>query len=163
LPSWLTEEADEPTNATRPPALAAMSSDQGTADRESLDLTRRKILLAPDTFDRRDHVMTAAAYQLHVTATAHSAARDHPGFVPDVYLASLTGQDLHSPAADPPILAVELCTAGMWQRTRGGYRVLDWPAVQMCIDHVRELRAVDRRAPARPYQLRHAQPEHSGT
>jgi hypothetical protein len=129
-----------------------MSSDQGTADPESLDHARRKILRAPDAFDRRDHVMTAAAYQLHVTATAHSAARDHPGFVPDVYLASLAGQDPHGPAADPAILAVELCSAGMWQRTRGGYRVLDWLAVHMCIEHVRELRAVDKRAPARHRQ-----------
>jgi hypothetical protein len=132
--------------------MAPMSSDQGTAARENLDRAKRKILRAADTFDRRDHVMTAAAYQLHVTATAHSAACDRPGFVPDEYVTSLTGQDLHSPAADPAILAAELCTAGMWQRTGGGYRVLDWPAVQMCIDHVRELRTVDKSATVRQRQ-----------
>ena len=121
-----------------------MSSDQGTADRENPDHTRRKILRAPDTFDRRDHVMTAAAYQLHVTATAHSAARDHPGFVPDEYLAGLTGEDLHSPSVSPAVLATELCSAGMWRPADGGYRVLDWLAVQASINHARELRTVDK-------------------
>ena len=121
---------------------------QVTGDRDGSDPARLKILRAADTFDRRDHVMTAAAYQLHVTATSHSADRDHPGFVPAEYLASLTDQDLHSPAADPAILAAELCAVGMWQRVDGGYRVLDWPAVQMSVDYVRELRAVDKRPPA---------------
>jgi hypothetical protein len=129
-----------------------MSSDQVTGDRGNPDHARLKILRAADTFDRRDHVMTAAAYQLHVTATAHSADRDQPGFVPAEYLASLTGQDLHSPAADPAALAAELCSAGMWRRVDGGYRVLDWPAVQMSVDHVRELRTVDKRPPARHRQ-----------
>jgi hypothetical protein len=42
--------------------------------------------------------------------------------------------------AQPAILAAELCTAGMWQRVDGGYRVLDTQAVQVCVDRVRELR-----------------------
>jgi hypothetical protein len=129
-----------------------MIGDQGTAGRDDPDHGRLKILRAADAFDRRDHVMTVAAYQLHVRATASSAADDHPGFVPGDYLAGLTGQDLHSPGADPAILAAELCAVGLWRRTRGGYRVLDWPAVQACINHVRELRAVDKRAPARQRQ-----------
>jgi hypothetical protein len=33
----------------------------------------------------------------------------------------------------------------MWRRTDGGYRVLDWPAVQASIDYERELRTVDKR------------------
>jgi hypothetical protein len=148
LPSWLTEEADEQTE----PTLAPMTGDQGDAGRDDQDRGRLKILRAADAFDRRDHVMTVAAYQLHVRATASSAADDHPGFVPGEYLASLTGQDLHSPGADPAILATELCAAGLWQRTSGGYRVLDWPAVQACINHVRELRTIDKRAPARQRQ-----------
>jgi len=80
---------------------------------------------------------------LHVRATLGSAALDHPGLVPDEYLAGLTGEDLPSPGA---ILAAELCTAGVWRRTDGGYRVLDWPAVHASIEHVRELRAVDKSA-----------------
>jgi hypothetical protein len=83
---------------------------------------------------------------------ASSAARDHPGFVPDEYLAGLTGEDLHSPGANPAILGSELCTAGMWRRADGGYRVLDWPAVQASIDHVRELRTVDKPARNRERQ-----------
>jgi hypothetical protein len=126
-----------------------VSGDRGAGDRASSDHTRLKVLRAADAFDRRDHAMTVAAYELHVLATAFSAARDHPGFVPDEYLASLTGEDLHSPGADPAFLATELRTARMWRRIDGGYRVLDWPAVQACIDHVRELRAVDKRAPLR--------------
>ncbi len=128
-----------------PPALAPTISDKGTADGDDPDHARLKILRAADAFDRRDHVMTAAAYQLHVMAIASSAARDHPGFVPARYLASLAGPNLRRPGVDPAILAAELCTVGLWRRTEGGYRVLDWPAVQLCIDHVRELRAVDKR------------------
>jgi hypothetical protein len=124
-----------------------MSGDQDAADRDDPDTVRLTILRAPDAFDRRDHVMTTSAYQLHLMATAASAARDHPGFVPGGYVAGLTGQDLDSPGTDPAILAAELCTADMWQPTDGGYRVLDWPAVQACIDHVRERRAVDKREP----------------
>jgi hypothetical protein len=39
-------------------------------------------------------------------------------------------------------------SAGIWQRVDTGYRVLDWHVVQMCVDHVRELREKDKRAPA---------------
>jgi hypothetical protein len=124
-----------------------MNGDLDAADRDDPDPVRLTILPAAGAFDRRDHVMTTSAYQLHLRATAASAVRDHPGFVPGGYLAGLTGQDLDSPGTDPAILAAELCTADMWQRTDGGYRVLDWPAVQACIDHVRELRAVDKREP----------------
>jgi hypothetical protein len=126
-----------------------MTGDAGPGDRDGPDHARLKILRAADAFDRRDHVMTAAAYQLHVSATAQAAARDHPGFVPDDYLAHPAGQDRGSPGADPATLAVELCTAGMWQRADGGYRVLDWPAVHASIGHARELRAVDRRTSVR--------------
>jgi hypothetical protein len=132
-----------------------VSSTNGADHRDDPGRASLMILRAADAFDRRDHVMTAAAYQLHVRAMASSAAQDHPGFVPGEYLASLTGQDLHSLGADPAMLAAELCTAGLWQHTAGGYRVLDWPAVQMSIGHVRELRAVDKagkRAPSRPRQ-----------
>ena len=89
--------------------------------------------------------MSSAAWEPQLTATANSAVRDHPGFVPDEYLASLTGEDLRSPGAEPVTLAAELCTAGMWKRVDGGYRVLDTGAVQLCIDHVRELRDRDNR------------------
>ena len=136
----------------RPRALVLMSSDESTGDPDRPDRGRVKILRAADAFDRRDHVVSAAAYQLHIQAIASSAARDHPGFVPNEYLADLTGEGLDSPGANPAILATELCTANMWRRADGGYRVLDWPAVQASIEHVRELRTVDK--PARNRETR---------
>ena len=127
-----------------------MSAGAGAADPDGPDHAGLKTLRAADAFDRRDHVMTAAAYRLHVSATAHSAARDHPGFVPDEDLAIPADQDQGGLGADPATLAAELCAAGMWERTDGGYRVLDWPAVHASIGHVRELRAVDKSIPKRP-------------
>jgi len=144
-----TTQADEHRPGSRLRALALTSVDDSTGDGGRPDRAWVKILRAADAFDRREHVMSVAAYQLHVKATTDSAARRQPGFVPDEHLASLTGQDLDSPGANPAILAAELCAARMWRRTAGGYRVLDWPAVQASIEHLRELRAVDRRAPDR--------------
>jgi hypothetical protein len=129
-----------------------MSSDEG-GHRDGPDNTRSIILRAADAFDGRDHVMSAAAFELHIMALANSAANDRPGFVPDQSLSRVTGEDLHSPGAEPAVLAAELYTARMWERVDGGYRVLDWPAVQLCVDHVRELREKDKRSPAR-------EPEH---
>jgi hypothetical protein len=74
--------------------------------------------------------------------------------VPDEYVSSLTGEDLDSPGAEPAVLAAELCTAGMWERAGGGYRVLDWQVVQMCVDHVRELRETGRQAAAQERERR---------
>ena len=36
----------------------------------------------------------------------------------------------------------------MWERVDGGYRVLDWEAVEVCLDHVREIRGEDAQASA---------------
>ena len=49
-----------------------------------------------------------------------------PGFVPDDHLEHLDGL-----AIETTITAVELCTIGMWERVNGGYRVLDWEAVEI--------------------------------
>ena len=87
--------------------------------------------------------MTPAAEQLRVLATAVSAVHGHPGFVPDGYLAGLGGAELGYPGSDPAVLAFELCEAGIWERAGSGYRVLDVEAVQVCVDHVRELREQD--------------------
>jgi len=138
-----TTRADRHQRGTRLRVLAVVSDAESAGDRDRPDRGRVKIIRAADAFDRRDHVMSVVAYELHVRATLGSAALDHPGLVPDEYLAGLTGEDLHSPGA---ILAAELCTAGVWRRTDGGYRVLDWPAVHASIEHVRELRAVDKSA-----------------
>jgi hypothetical protein len=96
---------------------------------------------ASETFDGRERVMTREAYDLQVLATAHSAYCGHPGFVPDDYLEHLDG--LH---IETTITAAELCAIGMWQRTGGGYRVLDWEAVEICLDSVRLRNGEDPRA-----------------
>ena len=85
--------------------------------------------------------MSRAAYDLQVEATAHSASCGHPGFVPDDYLEYLDGLGVET-----TITAVELCTAGMWERVDGGYRVLDWEAVEVCLDQVRQRRGEDPQA-----------------
>ena len=88
-------------------------------------------------------LMSPAAEQLRILATAVSAVCGRPGFVPDVYLDELDGDELGHPGADPWVLAAELCGAGIWERVEGGYRVLDEEAVQVCVDRVRELREQD--------------------
>lgn len=84
--------------------------------------------------------VSPAAQELRYVATAVSAVRGHPGFVPDGYLAGLPGEELGHPGADPAALAAELCGAGIWERAGDGYRVLDEEAVQVCADRARELR-----------------------
>lgn len=88
-------------------------------------------------------LMLPAAEELRVLATAVSAVCGRPGFVPDVYLDELGDDELGHPGADPWLLAAERCGAGIWERTEGGYRVLDEEAVQVCVDRVRELREQD--------------------
>ena len=91
------------------------------------------IMHATETFDGRERVMTRVAYDLQIVATVHSASCGHPGFVPDDYLEHLDGL-----AIETTITAAELCTIGLWQRVDGGYRVLDWEAVEFCLDLVRQ-------------------------
>lgn len=87
--------------------------------------------------------MSPAARELRFVATAVSAVRGRPGFVPDEYLAQLDGDELGHPGADPEELAGELCGSGIWERAVGGYRILDAEAVQICVDRARELREED--------------------
>ena len=41
------------------------------------------------SFDGEDHVISVAAYDLHLAGISRSVHDDHPGFVPDDYLGSL--------------------------------------------------------------------------
>ena len=115
-----------------------MSSDEAAEDPGQVSFIHMR---AEDTFDGQDRVMSRAAYDLQVLATAHSASCGHPGFVPDDYLEYL--DDL---AIETTTTAAELCTVAMWERVDGGYRVLDWEAVEVCLDHVREIRGEDAQA-----------------
>jgi hypothetical protein len=152
-----TTRADESQQGTRLRVLALISDAENAGDLDWPVRSRVKFLRAADAFDRRDHIMSSPAYLLHLKATLSSAVLDHPGFVPDEYVAGLTVEDLHSPGTDPAVLAAELCSDGMWRRADGGYRVLDWPAVQGSIDHVRELRTVDKPAENRERGERRSQ------
>src|SRR5580704_14701596 len=118
-----------------------MSSDEAADSAEDPGHLRFIIMHATETFDGRERVMSRAAYGLQVLATAHSASCGHPGFVPDDYLEHLDGL-----AIETTITTAELCTAGMWERVDGGYRVLDWEAVEVCLDQVRQRSGEDEQA-----------------
>ena len=77
-----TTPADQHQRGTRLRVLALINDAESAPGRDWPTRTRVKFLRATDAFDRRDHVMSAAAYQLHVKATLSSATLDHPGFVP---------------------------------------------------------------------------------
>jgi hypothetical protein len=88
-----------------------------------------------------ERVGSGAAWELHCRATADSAVYDHLGFVPDAYLAGL--------GAGTAALAAELCSAGVWERAGGGYRILDQDAVGRCQDLARQLSGEAARVRAR--------------
>jgi hypothetical protein len=64
-------------------------------------------------------MMSPAAEEHRILATAVSAVCGHPGFVPDVYLDELDADELGHPGADPRVLAAELCRAGIMGAGRG--------------------------------------------
>jgi hypothetical protein len=118
-----------------------VSGGEHAGDGEDLGRARFIRMSASETFDGQERVMSRPAYDLQVQATAHSASCGHPGFVPDDYLEHLDGL-----AVETTITAAELCMIGMWERVDGGYRVLDWEAVEVCLDQVRQREGEDRQA-----------------
>ena len=84
------------------------------------------------SFDGEDHVISVAAYRLHINGTADATVRGHPGFVPDEYLNSL--------ATSTTLPVADLVIAGFWERVDGGYRIRDWDAVRVTMEHVQMLR-----------------------
>ncbi len=123
------------------PQRRPMSSDEAADNAEDPGHPSFIIMRPTETFDGQQRVMSRAAYDLQVLATAHSASCGHPGFVPDDYLEHLDGL-----AIEITITAAELCTVGMWERAGGGYRVLDWEAVEVCLDQVRQRSGEDEQA-----------------
>ncbi len=111
-------------------------SSGGAADAE--DLARAR---SGESSGAREQVTSEAAWELHCRATADSAVDDRPGFVPDAYLDGLgTGMGF---------MAAELCSAGVWERADGGYRILDRDAVGRCQDLARQLSGEAARVRAR--------------
>jgi len=104
----------------------------GAAPDDAEDLARaRSGARAGESSGAREQVKSKAAYELHCRATADSAVYDHPGFVPEAYLAGL--------GTGTAALVAELCSAGVWERAGGGYRILDRDAVGRCQDLARQL------------------------
>jgi hypothetical protein len=118
-----------------------MNNDEAAEDAQDPQQASFIIMPAEETFDGQERVFSRAAYDLQVLATAHSASCGHPGFVPDDYLEHLDGLSIET-----TITAAELCAIGTWERIDGGYRVLDWEAVEVALDHVRQTRGEDPKA-----------------
>jgi hypothetical protein len=118
-----------------------MSSDEPADDDEDLGHIRFIRMRAEDTFDGQERVMSRAAWDPQVLAASHSASCGHPGFAPDDYLEHLDGLSIET-----TITAAELCTCGIWERVDSGYRVLDWEAVEVRLDQVRQRRGEDPQA-----------------
>jgi len=73
---------------------------------------------------------------------------DHLGFVPETYLDGLdTGT---------AVMVAELCSARVWERADGGYRILDRDAVGRCQDLARQLSGEAARVRARIRARDHA-------
>jgi len=118
-----------------------VSSDRAAEDAQDPEHVSFILMRAEDTFDGKERVMSRAAWDLQCRATAHSARCSHPGFVPDDYLEHLDGLSIET-----TITAAELCTSGIWARVDGGYRVLDWEAVEVGLDRVGQIRGEDPQA-----------------
>jgi hypothetical protein len=118
-----------------------MSSDEAAGDDGDLEPVTFIRMQAEDTFDGQERVMTKAAYDLQCLATSHSASCGHPGYVPDDYLEHLDGLGI-----EITITAAELCAIGTWERVGGGYRILDWEAVEYALDGVHQRSGEDPKA-----------------
>ena len=111
---------------------------EAAGDDEDLEPAAFIVMRAEETFDGLERVMSRTAYDLQVRATGHSASCGHPGYVPDDYLEHPDGLGIET-----TMTAAELCATGMWERAGGGYRVLDWEAVEYALDGVRQRRGED--------------------
>jgi len=87
-----------------------------------------------DSFHSHPKVLAAepAALGLWVVAGSWSGANLSDGFVPDHVLPRLL--------PDSATLAQQLVAAGLWKRTRGGYKFHDWDAYQPAASDVRAMR-----------------------
>ncbi|MGD0985725.1 MAG: hypothetical protein ABSA65_18230 [Acidimicrobiales bacterium] len=75
------------------------------------------------TDDEDDQLpLSREAFLLHTHGMVNAQHDGHPGFVPNDYLEFVS--------ADTTVATLELCALGLWERTTGGYRVLDTDAVE---------------------------------
>lgn len=138
--SELRVQAGNPARPERPPAQSVSGEPGDPAGHEHVTgengtgpEPRDQIRLDRSwTLDGKDRVLSPAAYQLHLRGTTDAARSERPGFITDAYL---TG---HGPATTAAV--TELITTGLWNRSSGGYRVLDTVMIQMAAGTVAELR-----------------------
>jgi len=91
-------------------------ADDGSAY-DAAHTTFVRLLRSRDDVASADLVLSRAAMHLHTFGVLSSIDAGDPGFVSDRYLAGI--------AAETSITALELCLAGLWERTACGYRVCD--------------------------------------
>jgi len=87
-----------------------------------------------------DTLVSRGSLRLHVYAVLASIEAGHAGLVTDAYLDAVTGET--------SVDALELCTAGLWTRVDGGYRVLDSEVMRMAGEVHRQLEELSARCRA---------------
>lgn len=78
--------------------------------------------------DKGDHVLSRAAFQLHNFGMMNSVRDSNPGFISDDYLNNI--------AAETTLTAMELVSAGLWERSIDGYLVTDPKSLEMLLDTI---------------------------
>ncbi|MGV2952214.1 hypothetical protein ACNPM8_08580 [Glutamicibacter sp. AGC46] len=76
--------------------------------------------------DKDDHVLSRAAFQLHSFGMVNSISDGNPVFISDEYLNNI--------AAETTLTAMELVSAGLWERSMEGYLVTDSKMLEMVLD-----------------------------
>lgn len=94
-------------------------------DFEDDDHTQFMRLEGTGNEDQDDHVLSRAAFQLHSFGMVNSVSDGKPGFISDDYLNNI--------AAETTLTAMELVSAGLWERSMGGYLVTDPKMLEMVL------------------------------
>jgi hypothetical protein len=97
-------------------------------------------------------LVSRAALRLHAYAILASIENGNPGFVSDSYLDSV--------AVETSLAAIELCTAGLWERAEGGYEVLETETFRVASEVHRQLEELS--AHCRASGGHQADPAHPG-
>lgn len=97
-------------------------------------------------------LVSRAALRLHVYAILASIENGNPGFVSDGYLDAV--------AVDTSLAAIELCTAGLWERAEGGYDVVESETFRVASEVHRQLE--DLSAQCRAAGGHQPDPDHPG-
>jgi hypothetical protein len=129
------EDADTSTEAPRSVTSTRLTDEPGP-QRFSARIRRdRAMITAMATADRS---LSMNALRLHAQGLLASFEVGRAGIVPDGYLAGR--------GPDAAAAALELCRAGVWTRTDGGYRVISSEALRMAYEVHRQVRKSERRS-----------------